>query len=307
MLGTSEELSPAAQYLLEKKAQFGGSPPTGSQPLAVASSRALEDLMSPLKLRRSHGSDASSIIGSEKSKPEDDAQFIQELEAGASTPGASWLSGVFGARNDNATKKSERRSSLGKKSIHRTKSSGSLGSLDGDDESYSQDSASSDDDRQRHDSIRRRPVSARHHGSPQVSFPPPHQAPSSDMFPIPDIFAAGGGGGGPAPAFPPDPFASGGPFEFPPDPFGASQPTMPKFNHPPSSPFGMDPNVFLRPPHLETIPSDSEDGRHRSTSSPRLSNAKSSPPLVTKHEQERASAGFGRRAPPSKPKHGVRK
>jgi hypothetical protein len=319
----NDGLSEAARYLMDQKAHLAQVAVHPAM-LAQASSRALEDLMSPLKTRRSHGSDASSILGSirsEKSEP-GDATFVKELEMSVHS-GPSWL--VAGSKRMPGQERHHHhhhRHPTAAQLGHRpSRSNGSIGSLDGDDESYSNSSGSSsgsgsDSDGGDHDgdvSMRNRPIpswqqsptsSTSRSRAPnrfwnQNAMPPPSQVP----FPA-DPFAPGPSTRGDFPvleASVPDSNGAAAQFQFPPDPFSATtfpadahvhaypqnrNPSLPSqfppmpFQTYPGQPStgGMDVpmDVFLRGGPLDTIPSDSEDGRSRSRddkSSSRRSNS----------------------------------
>lgn len=285
-------------------------PPHHDEPLHVTSSRALDDLMSPLALQRSHDSSSAFLARSASSespvKSVDDDQFLKELEAGV-TPSDDvpvWLSGSLGSNVSASVPRSHKdRSRRRSKEIHRTSSNGSLGSGCGDDESYSNDDGSSEDD------IRRRSGESRRNSYPNISpttqprgLPlqqrygprtPPGMPVTRENFRPPV----------PAPAgMPPDPFGhtnlfgSDSPALFqmdsisPVDPIGILHPTIPSY-------------LYSAGP-LDTIHSDSEhDGTSFVAKPPRPAHrSKTSPPSQSlpserreKIEQARTSAGFSRR------------
>lgn len=274
-----------------------------------ASSRALEDLMSPLALRRSRDDSSAFFTGSAGSespvKSEDDDQFLKELEAGVG-PGdvPVWLSASLGSSGSASAPRppKDRSSRRRSKEIRRTSSNGSLGSGCGDDESYSNDGGSSEDEANRYGEN----WESNPNFSPNIAYPrgPPMHRRHRTLPGMP-VTRENFRPPVPAPAgMPPDPFAF-------PDPF-APDPTL--FQMDIVSP--VDPTyaggVHLTTPNylnhyatLDTIPSDSEhDGVQVVAKLPKPANlSKPSPPPQSptserraKIDEARASAGFSRRA-----------
>lgn len=294
-----------------------------TEPLHVTSSRALEDLMSPLNLRRSREEPPAFLggsTGSEKSvKSEDDDLFMKELEAGATPSDVPvWLSGSLGSNTSASMPPPhrDRRSRRGSTEIRRSESNGSLGSAYGDDESYSNDDGSSEDD------IRRQSGEGRRHSN--SNFPPAHRgSPTQRYGPRipPGMHVTRENFRPPVPAptgMPPDPFGI-------PDPFGSdsnanhfdafASPVLfqmdslsPVDPMPKSGVHPMIPNYLNHYAPLDTIHSDSEyDGTPGAARSSRPAQypKTSLPPHLpsdrrTKIEKERTSAGFSRRPPGGK-------
>lgn len=225
--------TPAAEYLESKRAAVL---PPRPEPLHVASSRALQDLMTPLK-RQSRDDvtsptaylDISGGGSSVSTHRSDDDQFLQELEAGAMSASAqpAWLSGgsSYGSQHSISTSPRQQRDRGASNSgnqprppdvmHHRTSSSGSVGSDYGDDESYSNDSgssAASGDERQppRHHHQQQRQRQQGHHRRPTNGPVQPGMGAgmmTRENFRPPVPMPIG---------MPPDPFAAS---PFPPDPF----------------------------------------------------------------------------------------
>jgi hypothetical protein len=296
--------SEAAEYLESMRATVT----SHSEPLHATSSRALEDLMSPLALRRSRDDSSAFFTGSAGSespvKSEDDDRFLKELEAGVA-PGdvPVWLSASLGSSGSaSAPRPKDRSSRRRSKEIRHTSSNGSLGSDCGDDESYSNDGGSSEDDANRSGET----WHSNPNFSPNIAYPrgPPMQRRHRTLPSMP-VTRENFRPPVPAPAgMPPDPFAF-------PDPFGPD-PTL----------FQMDivsavdptytggvhlttPNYLNHYATLDTIPSDSEhDGVQVVVRAPKPANPSkpsSAPQSPTserraKIDKARTSAGFSRRA-----------
>lgn len=224
-----------------------------------------DDITSPTAYLDSGG---GSSVSTHRS---DDDQFLQELEAGAMSSSVAtqpaWLSGgsSYGSQHSLHSSPRQQRdrgaSSSGNQPVtqHRTSSRSSVGSVDGDDESYSNDdgsgsvsgaSAVSGDERQppRHRDHTQQQRPHRHHRRPQNGPIQPGMM-TRETFRPPVPMPIG---------MPPDPFAAS---PFPPDPFAPpsnAHASLDAFMPPQQGLFQMD--SFMAGP---TVPSHQPYGQQQ--------------------------------------------